>query len=109
MPVITKVLKSDFKTSLTFLRQPAYKLPNLNFMNNKTENVFILKSLVLENLFSNEHYAEIDHIIPFSRCGNDSLMNKVLVFTEENRQKGNLTPFEAWVLMKADGLILRHV
>ena len=23
-------------------------------------------------------------------------MNKVLVFTEENRQKGNLTPFEAW-------------
>ena len=54
------------------------------------------KRLVLENLFSNEHYAEIDHIIPFSRCGNDSLINKVLVLTEENRQKGNLTPFEAW-------------
>ena len=58
--------------------------------------VYSGKSLVLENLFSNEHYAEIDHIIPFSRCGNDSLINKVLVFTEENRQKGNLTPFEAW-------------
>lgn len=54
------------------------------------------EDFVIENLFSNEHYAEIDHIIPFSRCGNDSLMNKVLVFTEENRQKGNLTPFEAW-------------
>ena len=54
------------------------------------------KSLELERLFSDEHYGEIDHIIPFSRCGNDSLNNKVLVLNSENQNKGNLTPYEAW-------------
>ena len=54
------------------------------------------KSLDLNRLFSDERYGEIDHIIPFSRCGNDGLNNKVLVLTEENQQKRNLTPYEAW-------------
>lgn len=54
------------------------------------------KPLDLVHLFSDERYGEIDHIIPFSRSGNDSLNNKVLVLTEENQNKGNLTPYEAW-------------
>lgn len=54
------------------------------------------RALDLNRLFSDERYGEIDHIIPFSRCGNDGLNNKVLVLTEENQQKRNLTPFEAW-------------
>lgn len=54
------------------------------------------RPLELERLFSDEHYGEIDHIIPFSRCGNDSLNNKVLVLNSENQNKGNLTPYEAW-------------
>lgn len=54
------------------------------------------KPLSLSQLFSDERYGEIDHIIPFSRCGNDSLTNKVLVLTGENQQKANLTPYEAW-------------
>lgn len=54
------------------------------------------KEIKLEELFANEHYGEIDHIVPFSRCGNDSLNNKVLVLTSENQNKGNLTPYEAW-------------
>lgn len=54
------------------------------------------KPLDLNRLFADERYGEIDHIIPFSRCGNDSLNNKALVLTEENQNKGNLTPFEAW-------------
>lgn len=54
------------------------------------------KALDLNRLFSDERYGEIDHIIPFSRCGNDGLNNKVLVLTEENQQKRSLTPFEAW-------------
>lgn len=54
------------------------------------------RSLDLNQLFSDERYGEIDHIIPFSRCGNDGLNNKVLVLTEENQNKGNLTPYEAW-------------
>lgn len=54
------------------------------------------RPLDLVRLFSDEHYGEIDHIIPFSRCGNDSLSNKVLVLNSENQDKGDLTPYEAW-------------
>ncbi|WP_300763272.1 MULTISPECIES: type II CRISPR RNA-guided endonuclease Cas9 [Helicobacter] len=39
---------------------------------------------------------QIDHIYPYSRSFDDSYMNKVLVFAEENQGKGNKTPFEAF-------------
>ncbi len=39
---------------------------------------------------------EVDHILPFSRSYDNSYMNKVLVFTKNNREKGNLTPYEKW-------------
>lgn len=39
-------------------------------------------------------YAEIDHILPYSRSLDDSWHNKVLVRGEENRNKGNRTPYE---------------
>lgn len=39
-------------------------------------------------------YAEVDHIIPYSRCFDDSYSNKVLVLAKENQQKGNCTPYE---------------
>jgi len=39
-------------------------------------------------------YAEIDHIIPWSRSFDDSYNNKVLVAGEQNRNKGNCIPFE---------------
>lgn len=39
-------------------------------------------------------YAEIDHILPYSRSLDDSWHNKVLVRGEENRNKGKQTPYE---------------
>lgn len=39
-------------------------------------------------------YAEVDHILPYSRSLDDSMSNKVLVKGEENRNKGNRTPCE---------------
>ena len=39
---------------------------------------------------------EIDHIYPYSRSFDDSYMNKVLVFSKENQNKRNQTPFEAF-------------
>ena len=54
------------------------------------------KPIDLNRLFSDEHYCEIDHIIPKSRCGNDSMINKALVLNQENQEKRNQTPFEAW-------------
>ena len=54
------------------------------------------KPIDLNRLFSDEHYCEIDHIIPKSRCGNDSMINKALVLNQENQEKRNQTPYEAW-------------
>lgn len=39
---------------------------------------------------------EIDHIVPYSRCGDNGLNNKVLVHRECNRGKANQTPREWW-------------
>ncbi len=39
-------------------------------------------------------YAEIDHALPYSRSFDDSKNNRVLVLAAENRNKGNMTPFE---------------
>lgn len=39
-------------------------------------------------------YVEIDHALPYSRSFDDSKNNRVLVLARENRNKGNLTPYE---------------
>lgn len=57
------------------------------------ECAYTQQKIGIENLFS-PGYCEIDHIIPFSRCFDDSLNNKVLVLGFENQRKGNRTPYE---------------
>jgi CRISPR-associated endonuclease Csn1 len=37
---------------------------------------------------------QIDHIIPYARCLDDSFANKVLCLAEANTEKGNRTPWE---------------
>jgi len=54
---------------------------------------YSLKPIKMENLFGHGT-AEVDHIIPYSRCFDDSNANKVLVLKKENQNKGNRTPFE---------------
>ena len=39
-------------------------------------------------------YVDVDHIIPYSLCFDDSYNNKILVRTAENRQKGNRLPLQ---------------
>lgn len=45
-------------------------------------------------LLTDDSLTDVDHIIPYSRCFDDTYMNKVLVLASENRQKGNQTPYE---------------
>ena len=52
------------------------------------------KVIDVERLLHEGTYAEVDHILPYSRSFDDSYRNKVLVLTEENRKKGNRTPME---------------
>lgn len=54
---------------------------------------YSLKSIEYENLF-NVGYVDIDHIVPYSLCFDDSYNNKVLTFSKENRQKGNRLPLQ---------------
>ena len=51
------------------------------------------KQMSLARLFA-PNYAEVDHIVPYSLSFDDSYKNKVLVLTEENRNKGNRLPLQ---------------
>lgn len=53
-------------------------------------------SPISPDIFMDEKLAEIDHIIPFSICGNDSINNKALVCTKCNQEKKNHIPFDVW-------------
>lgn len=55
--------------------------------------VYSGKAIPAERLYE-ENFVQVDHIIPFSRCFNDSYNNKVLVLTDENQRKKEKTPFE---------------
>lgn len=50
------------------------------------------KPISFKQLYSGE--VQIEHIHPWSRSLNDSFSNKTLCFADENRKKGNKTPFE---------------
>lgn len=50
------------------------------------------RNIEVSQLFSGE--VQIEHISPWSRSLNDSFMNKTLCFADENRAKGDLTPYE---------------
>ena len=51
------------------------------------------RQMSLERLFE-PNYAEVDHIVPYSISFDDRYRNKVLVLTEENRNKGNRLPLQ---------------
>ncbi|MGN0517681.1 MAG: type II CRISPR RNA-guided endonuclease Cas9 [Acutalibacteraceae bacterium] len=51
------------------------------------------RPIMAERLFE-VGYTDIDHIIPYSISFDDTYNNKVLVFAEENRQKGNRLPMQ---------------
>jgi CRISPR-associated endonuclease Csn1 len=54
------------------------------------------KELDIHRLFvgSDDMYAQVDHVLPYSRSFDDSMNNKVLVHTKCNQDKANRTPFE---------------
>ena len=56
---------------------------------------FTGKSVSAHQLFTTAE-VEVEHIIPYSRCLDDSYMNKTLCFRDANQKKGNATPYEAF-------------
>ena len=54
------------------------------------------RELDIHRMFGNsdDMYAQVDHVLPWSRSFDDSMNNKVVVHTKCNQDKGNRTPFE---------------
>lgn len=68
------------------------------------------KEINLEMLYRTGE-VQIEHIFPLSRSNDDSYLNKTLCFADENRRKGDKTPYEfyngqGWQEVKARALQL---
>ncbi|WP_223669051.1 type II CRISPR RNA-guided endonuclease Cas9 [Kangiella shandongensis] len=56
--------------------------------------IFTGRTISARQLMNGE--VEIEHIVPFSRCYDDGMVNKTLAFKNVNNRKGNKTPAEAF-------------
>lgn len=65
--------------------------------------VYTGEPLALHSIINDPNAYDIDHIIPLSVSLDDSMANKVLVTNKSNREKGNLTPLQAFRNNKFDG------
>jgi CRISPR-associated endonuclease Csn1 len=54
---------------------------------------YSLEAMDINRLWE-QGYVEIDHALPYSRSFDDSKNNRVLALARENRNKGNMTPYE---------------
>lgn len=79
------------------LRETASKTDRLKYRLWRDQDglcAYSTRPISLSVLFSPE--IEIDHILPYSESLDDSYMNKVVCFVEENRFKGQRTPIDAF-------------
>lgn len=83
-----KVIEGLGKTNVMGQDIVKYKL----WQEQKEVCIYSGKHISIEDLFTEA--VEVDHIIPYSMCFDDSYNNKVLVLSGENRQKGNRVPYQ---------------
>jgi len=58
------------------------------------------KTISQNALFGQNPEFQIEHIIPYSLCLDDSYMNKTLCYVDENKNKSNETPYEYYAEKK---------
>lgn len=71
----------------------------------REQNGFCLYSgeaIPLKAVLSTDNRVQVDHILPWSRFGDDSFNNKTLCFVKQNADKGGRTPFEWFTAAKPD-------
>ena len=78
----------EYKTNPTGQDIVKYKL----WQEQQNICIYSGKNISIQDLFTEA--VDVDHIIPYSMCFDDSYNNKVLVLASENRQKGNRVPYE---------------
>lgn len=59
------------------------------------------------NFVGKDSDIDVDHIIPFSRCQDDSFVNLVICHARCNREKGNRTPSEAFSKAALEEVLVR--
>lgn len=87
---------SQANPKLTLRKYPArdQKIKYRLWMDQGHQCPYSNKMISMSQLFSDD--TEVDHVIPYSMCLDDSYMNKVVCFSSENREKGQKTPIEAY-------------
>lgn len=64
-------------------------------------DIYTGDGIELMRLLTDDTYTQIDHILPFSRTGDNSRHNKVLVLSRSNQLKRESTPYE-WMHSNQD-------
>ncbi len=93
---IIKQVKEEYGIAITEQHFYHHKKLGLKLKLWKEQNEQCLysgKKIEIYDLLNDQKKFEIDHIIPRSISFDDSRSNKVLVYSSENQQKGNLTPY----------------
>lgn len=60
----------------------------------RLECIYTGEPISFTQLFSSSGGIDVDHILPYSRCLDDSQMNKVVCYRHANADKANHTPYE---------------
>ena len=86
-------IKKDIKETFGFEAKPFDIVKMKLWKEQKGMCAYSQKQIPASKLYE-DNFVQVDHIIPFSRCFDDSYNNKVLVFTDENQRKKERTPYE---------------
>lgn len=65
-------------------------------------DIYSGEKIEVDRLIREETYTQIDHVLPFSRTGDNSRHNKVLVLARSNQLKREQTPYE-WMTSNTEG------
>lgn len=84
---LKELLKVDHVNSEAILRYELWKEQN-------GRCVYTGKGICPTFLLAGDNTVQVDHILPFSRFGDNSFHNKTLCYTSANQTKQNRTPFE---------------
>lgn len=84
---ICKELKKKEVSGETLLRYRLWKEQNSRCLYTDTY-------IALQDLVAGTNKVQVDHILPWSRFGDDGFRNKTLCFAEANQEKKNRTPYE---------------
>lgn len=100
-----KYFENENKKVNTLLEEKGYDVSKINgktklkvrlYQQQQETSAYTLSPLDLKRVIEDPRYTEIDHIIPVSISLDDSINNKVLITSAENRLKTNMTPIGAF-------------